>query len=78
MVDETSSQDTIKYINIQSLLDAHFVYQGQVSGRQYDWTKAGDIVSVLEEDVPELIKKRLGKKLCCGNGTNQVFEIMGG
>ena len=48
--------DTIinKEVLIESLIDAHLLYTGQVSGRQYEWLKGGDTVSVLPEDVPEL------------------------
>lgn len=63
---------------IQSLMDAHLIYDGQVSGRHYEWTRAGAIVEVDILDVPELIAKRLGGKTCCGNeGGNSIFEIVG-
>lgn len=65
----------IKVVEIQSLIDAHLVYAGRISGKQYEWKRAGDIVSILEEDVPELLEKRLGKKTCCGNGENRIFQI---
>lgn len=77
-VEEIAPETIIKYVKITSRIDAHLTYFGKVSGRQYDWLKAGDTVSVLEEDAPELLSKRLGKKLCCGSGTNQIFEIVGG
>ena len=63
-------------VNIQSLIEAHLTYAGRISGKQYEWKRAGDTVSVLEEDVPELISKRLGGNSCCGNPTgNQIFQI---
>lgn len=62
-------------INITSLIDSHLVYIGQISGKQYDWMRAGDTVSVLEDDAPELLKKRLGKKQCCGGDYNKIFQI---
>lgn len=65
-------------INIQSLIDAHSIYIGQASGKQYDWMKAGDIVPVLSEDAPELLLKRRLKKSCCGSGQNQIFQIVQG
>lgn len=68
----------IKSTRIQSLMDAHLIYDGQVSGRHYEWTRAGAIVEVDILDVPELIAKRLGGKTCCGNeGGNSIFEIVG-
>ena len=75
MVEETQATDTIIYVQIQSLVDAHSIYIGLVSGKQYDWMKAGDIVSVLSEDAPDLLIKRRLKKSCCGSGQNQIFQI---
>lgn len=76
---QTAPPDKIKSeeINIQSLLEAHLFYVGKVSGRQYEWKKAGDTVSVLPEDVPELLEKQLGGRLCCGNQVgNKIFQIV--
>lgn len=75
IVDVSKSPVTI---NIQSLIDAHSIYIGQVSGKQYDWMKAGDIVQVLSEDAPDLLLKRRLKKSCCGSGQNQIFQIAQG
>jgi hypothetical protein len=74
-VEENTGEITIIYVQIQSLVDAHSIYIGQVSGKQYDWMKAGDIVPVLSEDAPELLLKRRLKKSCCGSGQNQIFQI---
>lgn len=63
---------------IQSLIDAHFFYTGQVSGKQYEWGRAGAIVEVDEHDVPELLSKRLGGKTCCGaSDGNIIFQEVG-
>lgn len=75
MVVENSSEVTIN-ITIQSLIDAHLIYAGRSSGKQYEWMRAGDTCQVLEQDVPELLQKRLGRKLCCGNGENKIFQIV--
>lgn len=77
-LDTTGTDSTIKYVNIQSLVDAHSIYIGQVSGKQYDWMRAGDIVPVREEDAPDLLLKRRLKKSCCGSGQNQIFQIAQG
>lgn len=65
-------------ILIESLIEAHLTYTGRVSGKQYEWKKAGDSVAVLAEDVPELLEKRLGGKPCCGNDPtgNKIFQTV--
>jgi len=73
---KTETTDKIKYVIIQSLIEAHLTYTGRESGKQYEWLKAGNTVSVQEEDVPELLEKRLGGNPCCGNPVgNKIFEI---
>ena len=74
-VDEIAIPDKIKLVKIESLLEAHLEYTGRVSGKLYHWQKAGDIVLVDEADVPELLSKHLGKKMCCGSGDNRIFQI---
>jgi hypothetical protein len=63
-------------VRIQSVFDARLEYTGQVSGKQYVWNKAGDIVEVGVEDSEILLAKRMGEKLCCGNSTetNKLFQ----
>lgn len=78
-VEEKLDEVIIKEVQIESLIEAHLTYSGRVSGKQYEWLKAGDIVTVLEEDAPDLLKRRLGKKQCCGNSNgNYIFQILGG
>lgn len=74
---ENSSHDTIKYVGLRLRIDAHVEYTGKATGRQYYWHKAGDTFPVHEDDAPDLLVKRLGKKFCCGNGidNNMIFEI---
>jgi len=78
IVDNTGDADKIN-IEIQSLIEAHLYYTGQATGQLYEWKRSGDTVLVREEDVPELLKKRLGMKQCCGdqNG-NRIFQLAGG
>lgn len=59
---------------IQSLIDAHIIYDGQVSGKRYEWHGAGAIVDVDEQDAPDLLAKR-GKKSCCGQEPNKIFQL---
>lgn len=77
MVAESVSQDTIKYINLTLRIDACAEYTGKASGRLYIWHKAGDTQPVEEADAPDLLRRRLGKKFCCGNGidNNTIFEV---
>jgi hypothetical protein len=75
IVVENQPEVTIN-IRIESLIDSHLVYDGQVTGRHYEWMKAGAIVEVDEKDAPFLLKKRLGKKTCCGqNERNIIFQL---
>jgi len=79
MVEKIRGASTIKLVKIQSLIEAHLVYNGKASRRHYEWKRAGEIISVLEEDVPELLEKRLGGKQCCGDqGGNKIFQLGGG
>jgi len=75
---QTAPTDKInREVKIQSLIDAHLLYDGKVSKRHYEWTSAGAIVSVDENDVPELLSKRLGGNTCCGGNRdgNQIFQL---
>ena len=61
-------------VKVQSLIDAHIYYTGQVSGELYEWMKAGAVVDVHEQDVPELLAKR-SKKPCCGQEPSKFFQL---
>lgn len=52
-------------VALQSIFPAHLKYIG-LSGKEYQWEKAGAIVSVNEEDAPFLLTKRIGRGSCCG------------
>lgn len=58
-------QTTTIVVAIQSQFPAHLKYIG-LSGQEYNWRTAGDIVYVYEEDVPVLLSKRIGRNSCCG------------
>lgn len=77
IVERIEPQVTInRTVKIQSLLDAHVIYDGQVTGQHYEWGGAGTIVTVDEQDVPELLSKRRGKKPCCGNSEQPpIFQV---
>lgn len=69
------TQDKIN-VSVQSMVEARLVYTGRVSGQRYEWLRAGAIISVAAEDVSDLLSKRLGGKSCCGQGGNQVFQLV--
>ncbi len=75
---ETKPADKIKYVIIQSMIDAHLTYTGRESGKSYEWLRSGDAAQVLEEDVPELLSKRLGGNTCCGSDPsgNKIFQLI--
>ena len=76
---ENKSADTIKEVQVQSLIESRLESKGQETGRLYVWSKAGDTVSVDERDVATLLAKRLGRRQCCGNGDgNIIFQVVGG
>ena len=78
IVVEMPPPDTIisEKVKVQSLIDSDIYYTGQVSGELYRWNKAGAIVEVDERDVSELLKRRYGKKTCCGESrSNLIFQL---
>jgi hypothetical protein len=69
-----SDYNTIKLVN---KIGARVKMVGAITVNQYEWPKSGAVVEVDERDVPDLLTKRLGDKLCCGStNMNYVFEIM--
>ena len=76
-VEESPAPVTIKKeVLVRSRIEARLHYMGQISGKSYEWQKAGQAIPVLDEDVPDLLGKRLGGKNCCGAGENIIFEIV--
>lgn len=61
-------------VKLQSLLDAHILYTGQVTGKSYEWVRAGSVVVVDEQDAPTLLKKRIKVHSCCNGSDNAVFQ----
>lgn len=50
---------------------------GAVSGKQYEWKNAGARVVVDARDVPNLLTKRVGNSVCCGNTqSTTLFEVI--
>jgi hypothetical protein len=66
----------INKVALQSLFPAHLKYIG-LSGKEYQWQKAGDVVHVLEEDAPTLLSKKHKHRGCCGvySDGNVLFQL---
>lgn len=77
-VAEKSKGNYNNKVAIQSLFPAHLKYTGLVSGVKYEWLQAGDVVTVDESDVADLLSKRVGERGCCGNSPdgNIVFALL--
>lgn len=63
-------------VKLQLCIDAHASYDGEVSGRHYDWARAGSIVAVDATDAPKLLEKRIKAQSCCSGSDNPVFQIV--
>lgn len=76
VVQERVETYNYRQVIIESLFDAHLVYTGQETGKQYVWPHSGSTQSVDERDVPALLSKRIGERSCCGQGLqgNLVFQ----
>lgn len=62
---------------VKSRVSARVIYKGNVTGNRYEWPAAGSVVPVDERDVPELLAKRIGGRLCCGpQDANTLFELI--
>ena len=78
MIAQTKPKSIIKeVVLVQSLIEAHISLIGKVSNRQYTWAKSGDIVSVDKQDADNFLKMRLGKRQCCGDSGNYIFQVGG-
>ncbi len=66
-----------KYVLIQSLIDSRLIYDGEITGRHYEWSRSGETQPVDERDAPALLKKRIGERSCCGENMlgNKVFDV---
>lgn len=70
LVEEIHTEDIIKTIQIQNLYPAKVVVKGRVSGQPYVWSGAGAITDVREEDVEDLLARKIGNRACCGPNTS--------
>jgi hypothetical protein len=63
-------------VKLQLCIDAHAIYNGEVSGRHYEWARAGSVVVVDALDAPKLLEKRIKAQSCCSGSDNPVFQII--
>lgn len=68
---QTYNLDSVK---LQSLMDAHLHYTGEVTKRQYEWKQAGSIVEVDSKDALYLLSKRIKTQSCCSGSDVAVFQ----
>lgn len=63
-------------VRLRSLRSATVKYTGLVTGKQYEWEKAGSVVEVDSLDSETLLAKRT-KSSCCGNPNGTpIFELV--
>ena len=63
-------------VKLQSLRDAHIQYTGQVSGKSYEWIRAGSIQVVDTLDAPYLLDKRIKTQSCCSGSDMPIFQTV--
>jgi hypothetical protein len=62
---ESLDEPTIRLL--QSQYPARVIYIGIVTGKRYEWARAGSIVAVDVLDAEELLKKLMNKQPCCNS-----------
>ena len=60
-------------VKLQLNIDAHATYIGQVTGKQYEWARAGSIAVVDSLDAAYLLEKRIKSQSCCNGSDVAVF-----
>lgn len=66
--------NTEQSISVMCIYPAHIKHTGQVTGKQYEWLKSGDVIDVSLLDWPSMEGMTMGKRFCCGGGTNLMFK----
>ena len=61
-------------VKLQSLRDAHIAYDGQLTGKHYEWNRAGSIQEVDANDAPYLLEKRIKTQSCCAVNDTAIFQ----
>lgn len=65
-------------VKVVSKFPATISIRGQATGKLYEWKNAGSVVEVSQEDVADLLTKKIGNTSCCGNNQrgNLLFELV--
>lgn len=71
---KTPAPAIIETVKLQSMMDARLSYDGLVTGKHYEWAKAGSVVAVDADDAPALLEKRIVAQSCCNGSNNAVFQ----
>lgn len=73
VVEQTPKVSYNSTVKLQLNIDAHAVYTGKVTQRQYEWARAGSIVTVDSLDASYLLEKRIKSHSCCSGSDVAVF-----
>lgn len=63
-------------VPIRNLMDATVIVTGTVTGQQYKFHGAGDIVEVDSLDKDEILNKKRGRACCGGHSGKSLFELV--
>lgn len=72
---EYSIPDTVSTISIVSLVDANLTITGTVTGKVYNFPKAGTARDVDVRDKDELLNKKRGRACCGGVSGTPIFQL---
>lgn len=75
-VEQPSQSPYNKEVKLQLCIDAHAHYDGPVTGKHYEWARAGSVVVVDALDAPVLLEKRIKAQSCCSGSDVSVFQIV--
>jgi len=78
-VAKTEQSGYNKSRGLRLIFPARVRMNGSATGKPYEWAKPGDIVSVDESDLDDLLSREIGGQGgCCGSsvGRSKLFEIV--
>lgn len=75
LVEEKEIDTVSGEVDIVNLLDAKVIVTGTVTGKRYEFARAGAVISVDVRDKDELLNKTKGRACCGGNSNSNVFQL---